>query len=144
MMKGVSTWTLILLLLLLLPLESVSETKRGGTITVAIRNDLVLMNPLVATGSTEQTIRELMFEPLLGLDLKGNLQPYLAESWQVSNDGRLYTLRLRRGVRFHNGVGMTAEDVKFSIDYTMNPKNGARGITALGIVERVETANEYP
>jgi peptide/nickel transport system substrate-binding protein len=117
--------------------------KRGGTLTLAISRDMTVMNPLVATSSTQSRIRDLMFEPLLGLDLQGNLQPNLAESWGVSKDGKLYTFRLRKGVKFHNGQEMTAEDAKFAIDYTMNPKNGARGFQELAVVDRVETPDRY-
>src|SRR5262245_52858362 len=42
--------------------------------------------------------------------------PSLAESWQASADGRLYEFTLRKGVKFHNGDTLTAEDVKFSFD----------------------------
>ena len=117
--------------------------KRGGTVTLAISRDLTLTNPLVATSSTQARIRDLMFEPLLGLDLQGNLQPNLAESWQVSKDGRLYTFRLRKGVKFHNDQEMTADDAKFAIDYTMNPKNGARGFQELSVVENVTAPDRY-
>src|SRR3989441_8379240 len=42
--------------------------------------------------------------------------PSLAESWQVSPDGRVYDFTLRKGVKFHNGDPLTSEDVKFSFD----------------------------
>ena len=127
-----------------LSVESASDKpKRGGTLTVALQRDLTLMNPLVRTRSTERIIRELMYEPLLGLDFKGNLQPNLAESWTASGDGRLHTFNLRRGVKFHNGQEMTAEDVKFAIDYSMNPKNNAYGFLTLAIVDRVEAGDRY-
>src|ERR671924_1758692 len=42
--------------------------------------------------------------------------PSLAESWTVSKDGRVYEFVLRKGVRFHNGDPVTAEDVKFSLE----------------------------
>jgi ABC-type transport system substrate-binding protein len=114
------------------------EPKPGGTITLAISKDMALMNPLVATGSTEARIRELMFESLLGLDARGNIRPNIAESWDVSKDGKVYTFKLRRGVRFHDGKEMTAADVKFAIDYTMDAKNGATGYDTLSVVDRVE------
>jgi peptide/nickel transport system substrate-binding protein len=127
-----------------LSLEGASDKpKRGGTLTVGLQRDLTVMNPLVRTRSTERYIRELMFEPLLGLDLKGNLQPNLAESWTASGDGRLYIFNLRRGVKFHNGQEMTAEDAKFAIDYSLNPKNSAYGYQALTIIDRVEAADRY-
>ena len=136
--------TVILLWGLVVPLEGASDKpKRGGTLNMAIRKDVVVMNALVATGSSERRLRDLMFEALLGLDLKGNIHPNLAESWEVSDDGRLYTFKLRKGVKFHNGQEMTAEDAKFAMDYTMNPKNGARGYSVLKIVDRVEAADKY-
>jgi len=136
--------TLVWLFSALMPADGASDKpKRGGTLTVAIRKDLVLMNPLVNTQSTEQSIRDLVFEPLLGLDLKGNIRPYLAESWRISDDGKIYTFNLRKGVKFHNGQEMTAEDAKFAIDYTMNPKNGAYGLSRLNGISRVETPDKY-
>ena len=120
-----------------------AEPKRGGTVTLGITRDISVMNPLVDTGSTQKRIRDLMFEPLLGIDLKGYLHPGLAEAWEVSKDGKLYTIRLRKGVKFHNGQEMTAEDAKFAIDYSMNPKNGARGFAELAIVDRAEARDKY-
>ncbi len=126
------------------PLEVASETpKRGGTLIFGIRRDMRLMNPLVATRSTEEHIRNLMFEPLLGVDLQGKIQPNLAAEWTVSNGGKLLTFKLREGIKFHNGNEMTAEDVRFSMEYTMNPKNGAYGLSALSVVDRVVIEGKY-
>ena len=117
--------------------------KRGGILTFAMDRDLAIMNPLVSTSSNDKWLRELMFEPLVGIDLKGRIQPNLAESWEVSSDGRVYSFRLRRGVQFHNGQEMTAEDAKFSLDYTLNPTNGAYGRVQMNLVERAEAPEKY-
>jgi peptide/nickel transport system substrate-binding protein len=119
------------------------QPKRGGTITLATQNDLVIMNPMIRTASTERLMRMLMFDSLLGIDLQGNVQPNLAESWEISPDGRVYTFRLRRGVPFHNGKELASEDVKFSMNYTMEPKNGAYGFSRLSLVDRVEAPEKY-
>jgi len=132
--------TLGLLVGLSLPAKGASDKpKRGGTLTMAIRKDIRLLNPLVRTSSTDQSIRELMFESLLTLDEKGRIKGNLAESWKVSDDGKLYTFKVRRGVKFHNGQEMTAEDLKFAVDYTINPKNGAYGVRLLRTVQQAET-----
>jgi len=126
------------------PLESAAvEPKKGGTLTMGIRRDLEMMNPLVRTRSTEQSIRDLIFESLLGLDLNGNIQPNLATSWEVTQGGKVYTFHLRKGVKFHNGREMTAKDAKYAVDYSMNPKNATYGFVKLSIVERVETPDRY-
>ncbi|MCH6545231.1 MAG: hypothetical protein IH796_04445, partial [Deltaproteobacteria bacterium] len=115
---------------LALPVESASEKpKRGGTVKLAIRRGPSVMNPLVSTRSSDARIRDLMYESLLGTDAKGNIQPNLAVSWKISPDGKLITFKLRQGVKFHNGREMIAIDVKFAIDYTLNPKNGAYGLS---------------
>lgn len=120
-----------------------AQPKRGGTITLAISKELALMNPLVNTSSTEARIRDLMYEPLLAKDLKGAIHPRLAESWEISKDRKVYTFKLRRGVKFHNGAEMTADDIKFAIDYTLNPKNGAYGLEDLSAVERAEVVDKH-
>ena len=119
------------------------QPKRGGTLTMAISNKMKMMNPLVRTSSVEKRIRDLMFESLLSLDLKGKVQSNLAESWEVSKDGKTYTFRLRKGVKFHNGQEVTAEDAKFAIDYTLNPKNGAYGIKDLNQVEGAKAVDRH-
>lgn len=126
------------------PVESASvKPKAGGTLNMGIYRDLELMNPLVATRSIDEDLRTLMFEPLLALDAKDRVRPHLADSWEISKDGKTYTLKLRKGVKFHDGQEMTAEDVKFSADYTMNPKNGAFGANQLALVDRVEPSDRY-
>jgi len=137
-------FTLVWLLSALVPAESASDKpKRGGTLTMAIRKDLSLMNPMVRTSSTDKSIRDLVFESLVGIDLKGNIQPNLAESWEISRDGKLYTFNLRKGVKFHNGQEMTAEDAKFAMEFTMNPKNGAYGYSRFTLVERVDAPDKH-
>jgi peptide/nickel transport system substrate-binding protein len=135
------------LLLFMLAAPSVqgaaAKPRTGGTLTLGIYRDLELMNPLVATRSIDEDLRTLMFEPLLGLDAKDRVRPRLAESWDISKDGTVYTFKLRKGVKFHDGRDMTAEDVKFSMEYTMNPKNGAFGANQLALVERVETPDAH-
>jgi len=116
--------------------------KGGGTLTMGMRKDITVLNPLVRTFSTDERVRDLMFESLLTLDPHGSIQPLLAESWQISNDGKTYTFHLRRGVKFHNGQEMTARDAKFAMDYAMDPKNGAYGVQMLSLVEGIETPDE--
>lgn len=54
----------------------------------------------------------------------GDVEPYAAESWTVSDDNLTYTFQLRQGIKFHDGREMTAEDVKFSFDRLMTIGEG--------------------
>lgn len=88
-------------------------------------------------------------ELLVDFDSNLALQPELASSWRVSDDGLTYTYHLRSGVRFHdnkcfpNGKGrvMTAHDVKYSFDRMLDARTGAFG--ASYFTDKVKGAREY-
>jgi len=122
--------------------EVMGEPKRGGTLTMGIRKDISTLNPLIRTMSTDQSIRDLIYEALLFLDETGAIKPQLAESYEISKDGKIYTFRLRKGMKFHNGQEVTAEDAKYAMDYTLDPENGAYGRSRLALVEGVEVVDK--
>jgi peptide/nickel transport system substrate-binding protein len=67
----------------------------------------------------------LMYDPLVGVDYKGesiSKKTGIASDWNISPDGRTYTFTLRKGVKFHNGDDVTANDVKFSLERLSDPK----------------------
>ena len=101
------------------------------------------MNPLVNTSSTESRIRELMYEPLLAVTPRAQSNRASQSLGKCPKIGKLYTFKLRKNVKFHNGKEMTADDIKFALDYTLNPKNGAYGFEDLNAVERAEVADKY-
>ena len=108
----------------------------------AIRNDINGLNPFVRTTSTNVYVRQLAYESLLDFDKHGKLVPSLAESWTLSPDGKSYVFKLRKGVKFHDGKELSAEDVKWSVDYAMDPNNGTTGLSMLKSVERVNVKDK--
>jgi peptide/nickel transport system substrate-binding protein len=72
----------------------------------------------------------------------GNPVPALAERWEAKDD-KTWRFYLRRGVKFHDGVEFTAEDVKFTIAYVLNPETKYGTASRIGLVERAEVVDRY-
>ncbi|MCF7935310.1 MAG: hypothetical protein K9L28_03065 [Synergistales bacterium] len=66
---------------------------------------------------------------------ESRLEPGLAESWEISDDGKTYTFHLREGVLFHNGEELTADDVVYTFDRMLNPRTKALNTGILDFVE---------
>ena len=89
---------------------------QGGVLRVALTASAPTLDPHAGTHLAIREIGFHLFENLLTFDAKFQIVPQLAERWEVSADGKVYTFHLRTGVKFHNGREMTAEDVKASVD----------------------------
>ena len=86
-------------------------------ITVGMQLEPPHLDPTsAAAGAIDQVTYANIFEGLTRFASDGSIVPGLAESWVISDDGLVYTFRLREGVKFHDGTTMDAEDVKFSLD----------------------------
>ena len=103
------------------PVEG-TEEGGGGTFTVGIvASPGGVFNPALATDSYDFYITDLVFQGLLQLNPDYELEGVLAESWEVNEDGTVFTFHLREGVLWHDGQPFTAEDVKFSLEYLADP-----------------------
>jgi peptide/nickel transport system substrate-binding protein len=124
-------------------LPAAQETPvRGGTVVVAISADPGHLNPAITTSGATHTAAELLYNGLVGRDERGNPVPELAESWQVEQGGAAYRLRLRSGVKWHDGVPFTSADVKFSFDEVLL-KLHARTKASLGAaLAAIETPDD--
>ena len=97
----------------------------SGTAANAARTDLVVgmvlepphLDPTAgAAAAIDEVVYANLFEGLTRIGPSGEVQPALAESWEVSEDGLTYTFKLRSGVKFHDGSDFASDDVKFSLD----------------------------
>ena len=77
---------------------------------LALSGDVTSLDPHFLNAAPNNTVARHVFESLVQVDADGQLQPALAESWRAV-DPTTWEFRLRRGVRFHNGQEMTADDV---------------------------------
>jgi peptide/nickel transport system substrate-binding protein len=100
--------------------RSAKKVPTGGTVTWALEQDPGFIAPYGATLTINHTANELMYDSLLEWDPKLNIRPALATSYDVVNSKRILW-NLRKGVQFHNGNELTADDVVYSFQQIMNP-----------------------
>ncbi|MBR2855499.1 hypothetical protein IKE99_00975 [Candidatus Saccharibacteria bacterium] len=94
----------------------------GGNYIEATLGDVSSMNPLFATTNSEKVLSRLMFGTLSAIDYSGQPGIGLASSIQASEDGRIWTVRLREGLKWSDGAPITSDDVIFTAELIKNPK----------------------
>lgn len=94
------------------------EGKTRDDLVIGIVNEPTALIPSTAAYDAQSNGRivDNIYEGLMYVDENGEIQPNIAESWEISPDGMTYTFKLRDDVKFHNGDTVTAEDVKYSFD----------------------------
>ena len=103
--------------------ESRSGTPaEGGTLRRRLIGEPATLNPILQTGLPEQQVLQYLSRNLLDFDSGMRLVPGLAESWEVSPDGREYTFRIRPEAVWEDGTPITAADAVFTIRRIADPK----------------------
>ncbi|BES72135.1 ABC transporter substrate-binding protein [Marinobacter nanhaiticus D15-8W] len=107
---------------------SAAEPKQGGDIIVTYQNDVATLDPAIGYDWQNWSMIKSLFDGLM--DYKPGTTELvldLADSYSLSEDGKTYTFKLKKGVKFHNGREMKASDVKYSLERTANPKTQSPG-----------------
>jgi microcin C transport system substrate-binding protein len=103
-----------------------ADAPRGGNMVMNIRSEPLTIHPITSTDLPALKVHEFTLATLLTKEPNTyEWQPYLAEKWEVSKDGKVFTFWLRKNLTFHDGHPLTAEDVKFSFDAVLDPKYNA-------------------
>lgn len=84
-----------------------------------------------------------IYETLVYRDTDSSIKPRLAESWTTSDDGTVWTFKLRQGVKFHDGETFNAEAVKYNIERLKNPETAAPKASVVDMVKSVDVVDEY-
>jgi len=121
---------------------SAGAAVQGGEITVGIAQDLDdSLDPHLAVKAGTREILFNVFEGLVKPTPNGDLEPAVAEKYEVSPDGLTYTFTLREGVKFHNGAAVTADDVVYSIKRCADSSEGEPLVAAFSVIQSVEAAD---
>ena len=109
----------------------------------AVATEPAGLDPHLTTAHASILVHKNIYSRLLVQMGDMSLQPELAESWEMSEDGLTYTFHLRQGVKFHNGREMTADDVVYSYERMINPDVGSVARNYFLSVASVEAADPY-
>jgi len=96
------------------------EVVHGGTLTISTPSDPPEQHQWNAGATASYNFLDPMSDWLTRIDpITGGVVPWIAESWEMTQDGLHYTVHLVKGVKFHDGTELTSEDVKWCYDYVM-------------------------
>ena len=109
-------------------------------ITVAVGSGFTTLDPYDATDMLSRTVVKSFYEGLFTFDQNMKPVPQLAESYETSPDGLVYTIKLRPNVKFHDGTTLDAEAVKLNIDRLLDPANHLSRRTYFTPIEKVEVS----
>jgi ABC-type transport system substrate-binding protein len=98
------------------------------SMVVSYKDDVSTLDPAIGYDWQNWSMIKSLFDGLMDYEPgTTNLTPDLAESYSVSDDGMTYTFNLRKGVKFHNGRELTSDDIKYSIERSVNPETQSPG-----------------
>ena len=110
-------------------------------ITVAVGSSFTTLDPYQATDLLSRTVAKSFYEGLYSFDKNLKPVPQLAESYEVSEDGLVYTFKLRDGVKFHDGTDFTAEAAKLNFERVLNPDNHLSRRSFFNFIGRIEVVD---
>ncbi|MCI0409583.1 MAG: ABC transporter substrate-binding protein [Acidobacteria bacterium] len=112
----------------------------GGTYRRALVHDPATLDPATLSDIYGRTIAQQIYDGLVQFDEALAIRPAIASSWKSTRDGLVWTFNLRRGVKFHNGREVMADDFVYSFTRILDPKVGSE---AAEVFLRVQGAKEF-
>lgn len=113
-------------------------------IVVAVPDEPPSLDPTTnASAAIDQVLQQNVYEGLVKVAPSGEIEPALAETFDVSSDGRTYVFHLRQGVSFHNGDSFTANDVVATFKRAMDPATGHPHPEYYAYVQQFETPDPF-
>jgi peptide/nickel transport system substrate-binding protein len=119
---------------------SADVPKRGGTLRIALANEIAGVDPYGSTSVSDKSVYHAVYDGLVALDRDLRVIPQLATSWLMPDD-RTYVFTLRDGVTFHDGTPLDAAAVKQSFDWLLDPVNASQARPELSEVQDVLAPN---
>ena len=110
-------------------------------VVVAVGSNFTTLDPYDANDTLSQAVAKSFYQGLFGLDKDMKLKNVLAESYTVSDDGLIYTLKLRQGVKFQDGTDFNAAAVKANLDRASDPENHLKRYNLYKNIDKTEAVD---
>ena len=114
-----------------------SALAQGSVLRIVPHSNLAILDPIWTTAYMSRNHGYMIYDTLFGTDEKAQIKPQMVDSWTVSQDNRLWTFKLRKGLEFHDGKPVTSEDVVASLQRW--GKRDAMGTALMQFVQRMDT-----
>lgn len=121
------------------PAASGDSGKKRENLNFAFLSECKELDPHKASDTITYTMLLQIFDTLIKIEPDGKLSPGLAEKWEISKDGKEVVFTIRKGVKFHNGDAMTAEDVAYSLKRSIKSSYTQK---FTGVMESAEVVND--
>jgi ABC-type transport system substrate-binding protein len=124
--------------------EPAPAAASGGVARIAIQTQPGSFNPVLPAELSASIVNAALFAPLTVMNPETfAIEPYLAESWEASEDLSSWTFKLRENAVWHDGEPITAEDVEFTFERILDPEEGATNRRDLAGVESIDVVDEH-
>ncbi len=112
---------------------------------IAMQTEPSKLNPITYQDTETDFVLSAICDPLVELTAQGDYtaEGAVIESYSISEDGKVYTFKIREGITFHNGEPLTAEDVKFTYEAFMDPSLGSPHHQYYSDIEEVVLVDDY-
>ena len=137
-----SNFSLCLCVSVVLFLAGCARKPDPNTLVMVIESSPTNLDPRVGVDAQSERIDTLLFDSLVHRDDHFNLQPWLADSWEIPN-AQTYIFHLHHGVHFHNGQLLTARDVKWTFDSLLSGKIRSAKTSTYAPVDRIDAPDDY-
>ena len=112
------------------------------TLSLALESDPTNIDPRFGTDVNSARVYQIVCNSLIQKDAKSNLVPDLAERWE-NPDAKTYIFYLKKGIKFHDGSELTAEDVKFTFESILDPEMNSPKAAPYQQLESIEVIDSY-
>ena len=112
-------------------------------VVFAVASTFTTTDPYDANDTLSQAMAKSFYQGLYGFDKDMKMIPVLAESHDVSKDGLVYTVKLKKGIKFHDGTEFKADAVKANFDRVTNPDNKLKRYGLYSNIAKTEVVDDY-